>query len=412
MSLTADKKRWDDLHADQATAREAASEYERQLGSKYGYQHQRSWLGKGERDKLERLEARTNKIGDKIVELLVRVSPRGETWLSGTPAWWIRQKLSWEDAIRPKDEPLSVVVPGAYGYRDGYVKEQKMGTRSREEGIGYADEQIESGYFMDWVRDQLLEASRMDPNDVLPLETKADAKVIARNMLKQLEWDTKHDLSESRDFFKGFSERLRDPSVIDWLADEILEINQGIRGGRGGGVEEGATAAVTWIPNGFDAGSHAEVGRYFLRTMPVGDQRFVWNVAKGAKIVAGSEAIDLTWHGGHKGIPSEHSARVAAETAMAIHRIKSARQHRHGGVEEGRRSAPSAKPWFGGEGELDLRHQDRWHRQLLPAEASRAPRGVACGARLPGVRPHRLDPREARRKRHCGAEAVGRVRIP
>ena len=125
MATAADKKRWDKLHADYAKAREELQAYESELGAKYGYQKGwQTWLNKTQRGKLERLGARADKIGDKIVDLLVRISPRSEAWLTGVPAWWIREQLTWEDVIRPAGEPLSVVVPGAYGYPDGYVKEQ------------------------------------------------------------------------------------------------------------------------------------------------------------------------------------------------------------------------------------------------------------------------------------------------
>jgi hypothetical protein len=99
---------------------------------------------------------------------------------------------------------------------------------------------------MDWVREQLAEASRMDPSTVLPLETKADAKVIAHNMLQQLEWDTKRDLApreiasligvdvtereDIKEFFEGFRNAL---DSAYWLPEELLEINRELRGGRG-----------------------------------------------------------------------------------------------------------------------------------------------------------------------------------
>ena len=99
-------------------------------------------------------------------------------------------------------------------------------------------------FFMDWVHEQIIEASRMDPSTVLPLETKSDARVIAGNMLQQLVWDAKRDL-DGRDiarligidiveredisaFFEGF-EKVTDASR-DWLADELLEINRELRG--------------------------------------------------------------------------------------------------------------------------------------------------------------------------------------
>jgi hypothetical protein len=111
-----------------------------------------------------------------------------------------------------------------------------MAKRKRKEqaesaGFDYAMNQIQSDYFHDWVTDQLIEASKMDPEDVIPLETKADAQRIARNMLQQLEWDTKRDLGrQSIDYpeawFRGFH-RATEKSR-DWLADELLEINKSI----------------------------------------------------------------------------------------------------------------------------------------------------------------------------------------
>jgi hypothetical protein len=129
MATAADKKKWDTLHAAYAKAREAESEYDRRLHSKYG-RYESSWLTRTERAKIDALSDRSDKIGDKIVDLLVKISPRGDRWLSGVPSWWIREKLTWEDAIRPIDEPLSVVVPGSYGVPDGTVKETARRTRA------------------------------------------------------------------------------------------------------------------------------------------------------------------------------------------------------------------------------------------------------------------------------------------
>jgi len=117
-SPAADRRRWDELHAAYAVARTEADAFRLQLNRKYGSDSNpgwRTWLPKGDRDKLERLEAKVNRVGDKIVDLLVRISPRGESWLSGVPVWWLRERLTWEDAVRPADEPLSVEVPLAWG---------------------------------------------------------------------------------------------------------------------------------------------------------------------------------------------------------------------------------------------------------------------------------------------------------
>lgn len=112
-----------------------------------------------------------------------------------------------------------------------------MSKKAETAGAKYASAQLESDYFMDWVRDQLFEASRMPPEKVLPLETMADAEVIAKNMLQQLEWDTQRDVDrgvlpktqkEAIAFWRGFAERLR--SAKKWLAEEVLYINQANRG--------------------------------------------------------------------------------------------------------------------------------------------------------------------------------------
>ncbi len=111
----ADKKRWETLRASFLAAHEAADDLEIEMRVKYGDQNWRTWSGRGERARLERLEEKASKLGDKLFELLLRVSPRGEAWRTGAPVYWIYSKLSWDDAVRPVTEPLSVVVPAPYG---------------------------------------------------------------------------------------------------------------------------------------------------------------------------------------------------------------------------------------------------------------------------------------------------------
>ena len=131
--LASDRTRWDALHASYATAIEAVRNMQISLRVKYGDSNWRTWSSRGDRNKLEKLEERANKIGDKIVELLVRISPRGEAWLSGGPAWWIREKLTWEDAVRPVNEALSVEVPAPFGathgLREALVEDRSSGAR-------------------------------------------------------------------------------------------------------------------------------------------------------------------------------------------------------------------------------------------------------------------------------------------
>ena len=112
-----DRARWDKLRADYKVAYEAARDMRLTLERRYGVSDYRArmYASRGEQTKLEKLEARRDKIGDKIVALIVKISPRGDAWLHGAPAFWLRGDLTWEDAVRPKGEPLAVVVPAPYG---------------------------------------------------------------------------------------------------------------------------------------------------------------------------------------------------------------------------------------------------------------------------------------------------------
>lgn len=125
MATKADRKKWDSLHVAQAKAQAAESEFDLALARKYHASYQDSWLTRPQRDKKERLREKRREIESKIIDLLVKISPRGDRWLSGAPAHWLATELTWEDAIRPANEPLSVVVPGSYGSPDGTVREER-----------------------------------------------------------------------------------------------------------------------------------------------------------------------------------------------------------------------------------------------------------------------------------------------
>lgn len=160
----------------------------------------------------------------------IRFSPTGP---------WYRQEhtipLSHVVRVIPSDEIVTrteeVQMP-----RKTFRKGASSATAAEAAGEQYAYDQIAGEYYGDWVRDQLIEASKMPPDKVLPLETKADARVVAKNMLRQLEWDTKRALrgSELEDligtptqashtaFYEGF--RKACDGSLDWLADELLTI--------------------------------------------------------------------------------------------------------------------------------------------------------------------------------------------
>jgi hypothetical protein len=99
----------------------------------------------------------------------------------------------------------------------------------QEAGARYAQDQLGGDHFMSWVRDQIIEAEEMgrrEPGSVFPLGTKTAYKKLARNMLQQLEWDTKRDMDGTKAFFDGFTEELKSDSTVNWLADEIETIHK------------------------------------------------------------------------------------------------------------------------------------------------------------------------------------------
>ena len=150
---------------------------------------------------------------------------------------------------------------------------KKILADAEKAGAQYAQDQITGDYFMQWVWDQMIEAEQMrkaDPSSVIPLETKKDYRKVARNMLQQLEWDTKRDLhswdllnaagasgvfkagSEDwvRDkygvtmgdvadaFYTGFDGVLEDDATREWLADEVEAIHGQLKNGEGGEISE------------------------------------------------------------------------------------------------------------------------------------------------------------------------------
>lgn len=103
-------------------------------------------------------------------------------------------------------------------------------------GKQYAEQQIKSEHFDNWVRDQLAEAASMPEDQVVPLETPDDARKIARAMFQELEHDAKRQaprdniIPEGQDeaFWRGFHKYCMDS--VPWLADELLTLKREIRG--------------------------------------------------------------------------------------------------------------------------------------------------------------------------------------
>jgi hypothetical protein len=98
---------------------EAYAAYEKQLISlrvKYGGHTE--WASRGEQKKLEQLDGRVKRLGEKIFALVQKASPRD--WSYGVPAGYIYRDVPWEDVVRPVGEPLSRTPPLAYGQTEPF----------------------------------------------------------------------------------------------------------------------------------------------------------------------------------------------------------------------------------------------------------------------------------------------------
>jgi hypothetical protein len=117
------KARFDTLRAQYLAADRAATDEAITQSVKYGTERDaRSWAGRGEKSRLEKLEKKRDKIGDAIIDLIIKESPRGESWQSGVPTSYLRRDLPWEDVVRPSSEPLSILPPSAYGWSPADLK--------------------------------------------------------------------------------------------------------------------------------------------------------------------------------------------------------------------------------------------------------------------------------------------------
>ena len=121
-STCASKKRFDALRNRYEVAYKKVQDVEIAQACKYGdIRTARSWASGGEKVQLEKVYRARDKIGRAIVELIVKVSPRGEKWLSGCPTHYLYRKLPWEDVVRPTHEHLSALPPPAWGMSEADV---------------------------------------------------------------------------------------------------------------------------------------------------------------------------------------------------------------------------------------------------------------------------------------------------
>lgn len=139
-----------------------------------------------------------------------------------------------------------------------------MGDVEKAERAGkrYAEEQVESDYFQEWVREHMYEGEKLRPEEVargLETETVARdrhaAERLAKNMLQQLRWDIEQGIDTSEideallgagieaprrkmrevgpAFWEGLRSTLESSLVRDWLAvDVIMPIAKELSRGR------------------------------------------------------------------------------------------------------------------------------------------------------------------------------------
>lgn len=109
------RERFDRLRAKYLAARDRRAEVESALRVKYGPDFDPRWASAAERRRYESALVAQGRAGDAFYAHLREVSPRD--WGCGVPAHWLYEELTWEDAVRPTSEPLSVRGRKAYEAR-------------------------------------------------------------------------------------------------------------------------------------------------------------------------------------------------------------------------------------------------------------------------------------------------------
>ena len=112
-SAKTQRARFDSLRARYLTARKKYNDLDIAFSSRYGRTYNKTWLSAADRKKLENARASADKAGDAFYEYVKTISPRD--WSYGVPIHWISEDLTFEDAIRPLGEKLSVSPPPSFG---------------------------------------------------------------------------------------------------------------------------------------------------------------------------------------------------------------------------------------------------------------------------------------------------------
>lgn len=101
------------LRAKYLEKRRALDVFDIEMHSKYGPKRDLAWLSRGEKRRWEKHRLAADKAASVFYDYLTKISPRD--WSYGVPTYWLYESLTYEDAVRPANEPLSVVPPLSLG---------------------------------------------------------------------------------------------------------------------------------------------------------------------------------------------------------------------------------------------------------------------------------------------------------
>ena len=107
------RAKFDRLRARYVEAAARLDEADVEFAGRYGARYATTWLSRRDQQRLERLRAARRKAEEAIFAHVQAHSPRD--WGRGVPQAWVCASLTWDDAVRPLGEPLSVVPPMSYG---------------------------------------------------------------------------------------------------------------------------------------------------------------------------------------------------------------------------------------------------------------------------------------------------------
>lgn len=204
-------------------------------------------------DALENYGQRWQGIVFVVTSVSDKYMPSGEFFSKGKPAGYhpgfdagsgsalydLKIEATGEDLDNSLyDWELEPAVPGMKPNRRRGPVRAEAPRRGGAEAAGkrYAEQQIKSEHFDNWVRDQLAEAASMPEDQVVPLETPDDARKIARAMMQELEHDAKRQAprdniipeGKEAEFWRGFHKYCMDS--VPWLADELLTLKREMAG--------------------------------------------------------------------------------------------------------------------------------------------------------------------------------------